>query len=77
MILQLLIYCKTTLLSQNKNITELLHNKLQATKYKEGHLFLSQSWLFMFLEDLMTRSSKTVKIPDIKAFIKIISKHKF
>jgi len=43
MILQLLIYCKTTLLSQNKNITELLHNKLQATKYKEGHLFLSQS----------------------------------
>ena len=39
--------------------------------------FLSQSWLFIFSEDLMIRSSETVKIPDIRAFIKIISGHKF
>jgi len=55
----------------------MLHNKLQAIKYKEGYVFLSQSWLFIVSEDLMIRLSETVKIPEIRAFLKTISVQKF
>jgi len=77
MFVKLPTHRKTTLLSQKKNITELLHSKLQATKYKEGYAFLSQSWLSKFSEDLMIRCYENGKIPDIRAFIKIVSGHKF
>jgi len=41
MLLQLPIHLKTASLSQKKNITDLLHNRLQAKKHKE-HFFLFQ-----------------------------------
>jgi len=49
-------------------LTELLHNRLEAVKYKKG-MFLSPNPNYSyFSEDLMIRSSETVKIPDIGAF---------
>ena len=50
MFLQLPIYPKKASPSQKKNITELLHNRLQAIKYKK-HVLLSQSWLFIFFRE--------------------------
>jgi len=70
MLLQLPIHRKTTSLSQKKDITELLHNnRLQAIKYK-GHFFTPNPEYSCF-------PSETVKIPDIRAFLKIISGQKF
>jgi len=70
--LQLPIHRKTAL-TQKKNITELLHNRLQEIKYKKG-MFLSFNHDYSyFSQDLMICSTDTVGIPDIRAFLKIIS----
>jgi len=70
-------FLPTTNPPQN-SITELLHNRVQAIKYIKGMCFFSQSWLYSYFpEDLMIRFSEPVKIPDIKALLKIISGHKF
>ena len=55
---------------QNRiTITELLHNRLQAIKYKKGMFFLSQPWLYPYVsEHLMIRFSELVEIRVIRAF---------
>jgi len=68
MFLQLPMLRKATWVSQKKNITELLHNRVQAIKYKKGYVFSRNLDYSYFSEDLMIRSSETVEIPDIRAF---------
>jgi len=71
MFLQLSFHCKTISLSPKKNIKVLLHNRLQAIKYKE-RFFTSNPEYSYFWDGLMIRSSETVKTPDIKALKKLI-----
>jgi len=50
------IHRKAASLSQKKNITELLHNRLEAIKYKKGMFFSRSRDHSYFSEDLMIRS---------------------
>jgi len=59
-----------------KSITELLHNWLEAIKYK-GMFFSPNPDYSNFSEDLMIRFSESVELLGIRAILKIVSGHKF